>query len=144
MALNLQVFYRDASDNSLRTRWRETSGAWSDEQNLGGVLSGDPFVAVLPNSSVQAFYRGADNSLWTRYRELDGSWSDQQNLAKCVDMIPIAAISGVSWTDGPDTLGVSWTDGPDTLGKQDLAKELQGQEFRGVSGTRSFGETVEL
>src|SRR5262249_39764989 len=42
----LQLFYQGA-DGGLWTRWRESGGTgWSDEQNLGGSLIGDPVAAA--------------------------------------------------------------------------------------------------
>jgi hypothetical protein len=63
------------------SRWRNSNGSWSGEQNLGGKLNGDPVAAVIPGTNVlQLFYRGLDNGVWSRWRNPDGSWSAEQNL----------------------------------------------------------------
>jgi hypothetical protein len=43
----LQVFYC-ASDNSLRTYWRDPVGGWQGEHKIGGSLAGNPYTAVVP------------------------------------------------------------------------------------------------
>jgi hypothetical protein len=44
----LQLFYRSAADNSVRSLWRTPGVGWSTEQVIGGVLNGDPIAAVIP------------------------------------------------------------------------------------------------
>jgi hypothetical protein len=48
----MQLFYR-GTDNSLYTRWASVDAlkfttTWSDEQKLGGILTGDPIAARYP------------------------------------------------------------------------------------------------
>ena len=87
----LQVFYRGAND-SLYTRWRNPDGTWSGEQDLGGILNGDPFAAQVPGTNVlQVFYRGANDSLYTRWRNPNGTWSSEQHLGGILNGDPFAA-----------------------------------------------------
>ena len=76
----LQIFYR-GTDNGLYTRWRSHYGGWSNEQQIGGVLEGDPVAAVVPGTNIlQLFYRGANSAVWSRWRNPDGSWSAEQQI----------------------------------------------------------------
>src|ERR1022692_344433 len=87
----LQLFYR-GTDNSVWSRWRNTDGSWSNEQHIGGTLSGDPIAAQVPGTDVlQLFYRGTDKSVWSRWRNADGSWSNEQHIGGTLNGDPIAA-----------------------------------------------------
>jgi hypothetical protein len=87
----LQLFYAGAN-NGMYSRWRNVDGSWSNEQSLGGVLSGDPIAAQVPDSDViQLFYRGSNDGLYSRWRNPDGSWSGEQSLGGVLGGDPIAA-----------------------------------------------------
>jgi hypothetical protein len=63
--------------------WRNPDGSWSGEQQLGGVLTGDPIAAPQePGDILQLFYRGTNNNLAWLWRNPgpDGSWSSEQLL----------------------------------------------------------------
>jgi hypothetical protein len=80
----LQVFYRGA-DNQLWTLWRNPPNgnnppAWSSPQPMGGILAGDPAVAVIPGTStIQVFYQGADHGMYTRWLT-NGTWSKEVGM----------------------------------------------------------------
>ena len=51
----------------------QPDGSWSGEEEIGGVLNGDPIAAAVPGTNVlPIFYRGADNHLCSRLRNPDG------------------------------------------------------------------------
>jgi 1-phosphatidylinositol phosphodiesterase len=93
----IELFYRGA-DNGLWSRWRSPDGTWSNEQQLGGVLNGNPVAAVVPGTNVmELFYRGSDNSLWTLWRNPDGNWSDHVGRGGVFKGNPsVAAIPGTN------------------------------------------------
>jgi hypothetical protein len=100
----LQLFYRVQTfilGNAIFSRWRNTDGTWSDQQDIGGKLNGDPVAAVLPGTDVlQLFYRGLDNAVWSRWRNTDGTWSNEQSIGGALNGDPIAAALpdiGVFW-----------------------------------------------
>jgi hypothetical protein len=70
---HLEVFYR-GSDNHLHARLRPPDGNWGPDQDLGGQLSSDPSVALVPGTEqIEVFYRGADGRLKTQWGDLN-SW----------------------------------------------------------------------
>jgi hypothetical protein len=77
----MQLFYR-APDNSLRCRKHHPGGKWERELNLGGELTSEITVAIVPGTDIpQLFYRGADNSVRSRWDFSGwGFWSAEQNL----------------------------------------------------------------
>jgi len=88
---HLQLFYR-GTNNALFSRWRNLDGSWSDEQDLGSVLGGNPITAQVPCTGIlQLFYRGTNNALFSRWRNPDGSWSDEQALGGVLGGDPVAA-----------------------------------------------------
>src|SRR5208283_2710458 len=96
----VQLFYQ-ATDNTVRSIWRNHDGSWSAEQNLGGAAISEIATIVVPGTDVlQLFYYGTKgvSSLW---REPDGSWSAEQQLGGdaasdiTVALVPFAIGSGL-------------------------------------------------
>ena len=88
----LQLFYR-GKDNHVWSRWRNSEGTWSTQEDIGGTLIGDPIAAVIPASyTLQLFYRGKDNHVWSRWRDSDGIWSTEEPIGGTLADDPIAAL----------------------------------------------------
>jgi hypothetical protein len=59
---------------------------------MGGVLTGDPFCAVLPGTlTMQLFYPGSDHAPCTRWRDPDGKWSGEVRMGGVLTSAPTAA-----------------------------------------------------
>ncbi|WP_161974648.1 hypothetical protein [Piscinibacter terrae] len=85
-----ELYYR-GTDNSVWSRWRNPDGHWSDEKQIGGMLSGDPIAAVVPGTNLlKLFYRGADNSVWSIWRRSNGT--GEQRIGGVLNGDPIAAV----------------------------------------------------
>src|ERR1019366_3522429 len=83
----------EAQTMVLFSRWRDVNGAWSNEQNLAGVLTGIPVCAQVPDSQIiQLFYRGTNNGLFSRWRNPNGTWSNEQSLKGVLSGDPTAAL----------------------------------------------------
>ena len=61
----------------LRSLWSpsdESPAGWSDEQNLGGVITGDLVAAQVPGTdNLQVFYPGENNGRFSNWRNQDGN-----------------------------------------------------------------------
>ena len=56
-------------------------GTWSEEQNPGGQLRGDPIAILVAGAeALRVCYRATDNGVWSRWRTLNGSRSTDHNL----------------------------------------------------------------
>jgi len=103
---DIQVFYAGTDDSgrlgtgsglrrpgyTLRSCWSgsdESPTGWSNEQNLGGTIIGNPIAAQVPGTdNLQVFYPGENNGLYSRVRSPDGTWSGEQNLGATLNGAP--------------------------------------------------------
>jgi hypothetical protein len=97
---HLECFYR-GRDHQLCHRYRYEDGQWSNEGDLGGVLTSAPAaISWGPSATgrIDCFYRGSDSHLWHRW--YDGSrWQSEQDLGGFLASAPAVASLGPSHLD---------------------------------------------
>jgi len=104
----LSVFFR-ATDNEIHYVV-DTGGTWGTEQNLGGVLAGNPAAAVDGNGRiVVAGLNGAGN-VFTDMLPSGGSWTGWTSLAGVLSgQISLATLGGNVYLLGVNSAGLGWT-----------------------------------
>ncbi|MEV6010564.1 glycoside hydrolase family 27 protein [Streptomyces sp. NPDC051976] len=88
------------ADDSVWTRERDASGAWSDWTGLGGTISGSPTL-VATGGTVQLLARAGDYTLWQRgYDAASGSWGGWYPRTQFVSAVFDGAMGATAGPDG--------------------------------------------
>ncbi len=103
-------------------------GAWSGEEDLGGILTSDPAVTAWGPNRLDCFYRGQNNHMWHRWWD-GNAWSGEEDLGGILTSDPAVAAWGPNRLDcfyrGQNNhIWHRWWDGNAWSGEEDLGGEL--------------------
>ncbi|WP_055590494.1 glycoside hydrolase family 27 protein [Peterkaempfera griseoplana] len=98
------------SDDSVWSRTRDASGAWSDWTALGGTVSGSPTL-VASGGTVHLYTRAGDYTLWQRSWTADGGWAGWSKDTDFVSGAFNGALGGVAGPDGGVLVAFRGVDG---------------------------------
>ncbi|WP_377273491.1 glycoside hydrolase family 27 protein [Peterkaempfera sp. SMS 1(5)a] len=98
------------SDDSVWSRTRDASGAWSDWTALGGTISGSPTL-VASGGTVHLYARAGDYTLWQRSWTAGGGWAGWSKDADFVSGAFDDALGGVAGPDGGVLVAFRGVDG---------------------------------
>ena len=105
---DLFVFFR-ATDNELRYFGR-IGGTWGAEQNLGGVIAGNPSVSVDGNGQVIVATLNSTGDVFVDSLPSGGSWSGWASLGRVLSgNMTLASLNGNLYLLGLNGSGIGWT-----------------------------------
>jgi hypothetical protein len=105
---NLYVFFR-ATDNELHY-FERVGTTWGTEQNLGGIIVGNPTAAVDGNGQVIVVALNSAGNVWTEGLPSGGSWTGWTSLAGILSGdVSLSTLSGNVYLLGIDPAGSGWT-----------------------------------
>ena len=105
---DLFVFFR-ATDNELHY-FERVGSTWGSEQNLGGVIAGNPSAAVDGNGRVIVASLNSAGNVFEDSLPSGGSWSGWTSLAGVLSGdITLSSLSGNVYLLGLNGAGLGWT-----------------------------------
>ncbi len=105
---NLYVFFR-ATNNELHYFVRAGS-TWGTEQNLGGVISGNPAAALDGNGAIIVVALNSAGNVFADRLPSGGSWTGFTSLAGVLSgRVTLGSLSGNVYLLGVNGAGLGWT-----------------------------------